>query len=147
MSEPSRLYEESGRMKITAQPKRLEAVSKHALADPEKFWAEAAKGLRWERHWDKALVWEPPFAKWFSGGMINASVNCLDRHIDSEIRNKAAIIWEGEDGQSRTLKRGWIKRGRNSGNVWALSPFKPKHYQYTPILTKLYILPLITIIR
>jgi acetyl-CoA synthetase len=103
LSEPSKLYEESGKVKISVQSKRFEQLSTQALADIEKFWAEQAKELEWDRHWEQTLIWDPPFARWFSGGLLNASVNCLDRHISSETRNKAAIIWEGEDGQSRTL--------------------------------------------
>jgi acetyl-CoA synthetase len=103
LSEPSKLYEESGKVKVSISPWRLQAVSKDALRDPEKFWADQAGALHWTRHWDKTLEWNPPFAKWFPGGLLNASVNCLDRHISSETRNKAAIVWEGEDGQSRTL--------------------------------------------
>ena len=103
LSEPSRLYEESGKVKVSIQPKRLEVLSKQALLDLEAFWNEQAKGLEWAKQWDKTLDWNLPFAKWFTGGRINASVNCLDRHINSETRNKAAIIWEGDDGQSRTL--------------------------------------------
>ena len=103
MSEPSRLYEESGKVKVSIQPKRLESLSKLALLDIDAFWHEQAKGLEWDRQWDKTLEWNQPFAKWFTGGLINASANCLDRHINSETRNKAAIIWEADDGQSRTL--------------------------------------------
>lgn len=103
MSEPSRLYEESGKTKISIQPKRFEELSKQAMADQERFWADSARSLSWIKYWDKTLDWNPPFARWFTGGLINASINCLDRHVNSETRNKAAIIWEGEDGQSRTV--------------------------------------------
>jgi acetyl-CoA synthetase len=103
LSEPSKLYEESGKVKVSIHPKRLEVLSKQALLDPEAFWNQQARGLEWTKYWDKTLEWNPPFAKWFSGGHINASVNCLDRHLNSETRNKAAIIWEGDDGQSRTI--------------------------------------------
>lgn len=103
LSEPTRLYEESGKVKVSISPRRFELMSKMALQDIEKFWGEQAQGLQWTRQWDKALEWSSPFAKWFSGGLLNASVNCLDRHISSDTMNKAAIIWEGEDGQSRTL--------------------------------------------
>jgi acetyl-CoA synthetase len=103
LSEPSKLYEESGKVKVSIHPKRLEVLSKQALLDLEAFWNKQARGLEWTEYWDKTLEWNPPFAKWFSGGHINASVNCLDRHLNSETRNKAAIIWEGDDGQSRTI--------------------------------------------
>jgi acetyl-CoA synthetase len=71
--------------------------------DPEGFWAEQAESLQWMRRWDKVLVWNEPHAQWFAGGRLNASVNCLDRHLAGPRRNKAAIIWEGEPGDSRVL--------------------------------------------
>jgi acetyl-CoA synthetase len=79
--------------------------SLHAKAakDPETFWAEQAEQLQWFRKWDKVLDWKPPHAKWFIGGKINVSVNCVDRHVTSWRRNKAALIWEGEPGDKRTL--------------------------------------------
>ena len=103
MSAPSKIYEESGKLKINTSPRRFEAVSRKALEDSERFWDEEAKKLVWTRHWSRTLDWHPPFARWFADGLINASVNCLDRHIGTDTRNKAAIIWEGEDGRSRTL--------------------------------------------
>ena len=74
-----------------------------AERDPERFWAEMAGSLEWSRPWDKVLEWTPPHAKWFIGGKLNASVNCLDRHIRTARRNKAALIFEGEPGDRRTL--------------------------------------------
>ncbi len=74
------------------------AVYEEARKDPEGFWAGFAEELHWFKKWDKVLEWDPPFAKWFLGGKINVSYNCLDRHLDSARRNKAAIIWEGEPG-------------------------------------------------
>jgi acetyl-CoA synthetase len=71
--------------------------------DPEAFWESFAKELEWSRPWDKVLDWQPPHAKWFVGGKINASANCLDRHVRGARRDKAAIIWEGEPGDTRTL--------------------------------------------
>jgi acetyl-CoA synthetase len=83
--------------------KRLEKISKEALAEPDKFWAAQAKNLIWFKEWDDVLDWNPPFARWFAGGQLNASVNCLDRHINTDTKNKAAIIWESESGDTRTL--------------------------------------------
>jgi acetyl-CoA synthetase len=104
LSSPSKLYEESGKLKLSVTPgKQLEKVSKEALADPGKFWAEQARNLTWFKEWDTVLDWNPPFARWFVGGKINASVNCLDRHIGTDTKNKAAIIWEAENGETRTL--------------------------------------------
>src|SRR5947199_5837231 len=74
-----------------------------ARRDPEGYWADWAKQLEWSRPWDRVLEWKPPHAKWFVGGRLNASVNCLDRHIRGSRRNKAALIWEGEPGDTRTL--------------------------------------------
>jgi acetyl-CoA synthetase len=104
LSSPSKLYEESGKIKISVRPgRRLEKISKEALAEPEKFWADQARNLSWFKEWDRVLDWKPPFARWFVGGQLNASVNCLDRHIKTDTKNKAAIIWEGESGETRTL--------------------------------------------
>src|SRR5262249_55501333 len=64
---------------------------------------EQAKSLAWARPWSKVLEWNEPFAKWFVGGQLNVSANCLDRHLTGPRRNKAAIVWEGEPGDSRTL--------------------------------------------
>jgi len=74
-----------------------------SLRDPEGFWAQQAETLRWSKKWDRVLEWTPPFAKWFSGGTLNLSENCLDRHVTTWRKNKAAIIWEGEPGETRTL--------------------------------------------
>src|SRR5919109_1266671 len=80
------------------------AVYERAQHDPESFWAEFAAELEWSRTWSKVLDWtDPPHAKWFVGGKLNASVNCVDRHIRGPRRNKAAIVWEGEPGDRRTL--------------------------------------------
>ena len=74
-----------------------------AKDDPEGFWAEQAESLHWFKRWDKVLDWNEPHAQWFVGGKLNASYNCLDRHLAGPRRNKAAIIWEGEPGDSRVL--------------------------------------------
>src|SRR5207247_5544741 len=74
-----------------------------AERDFEGFWAAFARELEWSRPWTKVLDWDPPHAKWFVGGMLNASTNCVDRHVRTARRNKAAIIWEGEPGDRRTL--------------------------------------------
>jgi acetyl-CoA synthetase len=74
-----------------------------AARDPEAFWAGFARELEWMRSWDTVLEWKPPHARWFDGGKLNASANCLDRHVRTARRNKAAIVWEGEPGDRRTL--------------------------------------------
>ena len=71
--------------------------------DHEGFWAKFAGELEWSRPWDTVCEWTPPTVKWFLGGQINASVNCVDRHVRTARRNKAALIWEGEPGDRRTL--------------------------------------------
>lgn len=76
------------------------AIYARAAADREGFWAGWAEQLQWEKKWDKVLEWQPPSAKWFVGGTINASVNCLDRHLETR-GDKHAIIWEGEPGEIR----------------------------------------------
>src|SRR5436190_3066076 len=80
-----------------------EKIYADAERDPEAFWASFANELEWSKKWDRVLDWQPPHAKWFVGGKINASVNCLDRHVRTARRNKAALIWEGEPGDCRTL--------------------------------------------
>ncbi len=74
-----------------------------AAADPQAFWAERAGELDWFEPWHTVLEWNEPFAKWFVGGKINISHNCLDRHLTTWRKNKAAFIWEGETGEIRTL--------------------------------------------
>src|SRR5919107_925181 len=74
-----------------------------AAADLEGFWAGFARELEWMRPWDTVLKWKSPDARWFDGGKLNASANCLDRHVRTARRNKAAIVWEGEPGDRRTL--------------------------------------------
>ena len=91
-----------------------DAFRKHALVtdeklhergarDPEGYWAEEAGRLHWIKRWEKVLQWDPPFAKWFVGGKINVSENCLDRHLHTGRAHKAAIVWEGEPGDRRVL--------------------------------------------
>ncbi len=82
---------------------QYEQLYREAEEDPEKFWGEIAGQLHWFRKWDKVLDWQAPWAKWFAGGQINLSYNCLDRHVATWRRNKAAIIWEAEPGEVRTL--------------------------------------------
>jgi acetyl-CoA synthetase len=78
-------------------------IYQRSVEDPEGFWAEIAADLHWFKKWDKVLEWNEPFARWFTGGQINISYNCLDRHLSGWRKNKAAIIWEGEPGDTRTL--------------------------------------------
>jgi acetyl-CoA synthetase len=92
-----------------APPKAFvrDAVAKdakvHKVRDRLKFWEGFAKELDWSTRWKKVLDWKLPFAKWFVGGKTNLAVNCVDRHLAGPRRNKAAILWEGEPGDERTL--------------------------------------------
>jgi acetyl-CoA synthetase len=79
------------------------ALYDEGAADSEGFWARMAGELEWSRSWDRVLDWTPPHARWFTGGQLNACVNCVDRHARGARRNKAAIVWEGEPGDRRTL--------------------------------------------
>jgi acetyl-CoA synthetase len=81
---------------------------KQAAEDPEKFWAGIAQELHWFKPWERVLDWELPFAKWFVGGEMNLSYNCLDRHVADGRGNKTAILWEGEPGDTRTLTYGQL---------------------------------------
>jgi acetyl-CoA synthetase len=90
---------------------QYQELYERAVDDPEGFWAQLAeKELHWFQKWDKVLDWQPPFAKWFVNGKINISYNCLDRHLTTWRKNKAAIIWEGEPGDSRTLTYAQLHR-------------------------------------
>ena len=74
-----------------------------AGSDWKAFWEEQARSLEWISPWTDVLEWDPPHARWFVNGKLNASANCLDRHLSSARRNKAALIWEGEPGEQRVL--------------------------------------------
>lgn len=88
--------------KITLNGMKLQKVRKDSIENLEQFWSNEANNLLWFKKWDKILDWNPPFAKWFVGGQLNVSVNCVDRHIDNHHKNKAAIIWQGENGTVQT---------------------------------------------
>src|SRR6476661_1186644 len=107
MSDLDVLLQEHRKFEPSAEFRARAQVNSPAIydraADPEKYWAELAEGLEWSTKYQKVLEWNPPYAKWFTGGRINASVNCLDRHIRTERRNKAALVFEGEPGDRRTL--------------------------------------------
>jgi acetyl-CoA synthetase len=80
-----------------------EALYRESLDQPDQFWSRAASELHWFKKWDSVIEWQCPWAKWFAGGQLNMSFNCLDRHVETARKNKAAIIWEGEPGEIRTL--------------------------------------------
>jgi acetyl-CoA synthetase len=97
---PSKEFAKKARINSLAQYHRL---YRESIKQPDKFWSREAKELTWQTPWKRVLEWKPPFAKWFVGGKLNLSENCLDRHLTTHRRNKAAIIWEGEPGERRTL--------------------------------------------
>jgi acetyl-CoA synthetase len=98
----------------TYQPKELYlSLQSDSLRDPESFWANIAGQLVWHKKWDKVLQWDPPFAQWFVGGTLNASENAVDRHVTSWRKNKAAYLWEGENGERRTITYGELHREVN----------------------------------
>jgi len=97
---PSAEFSKRARIKSMAQ---YRAMYKESIEKPDKFWAREAGELLWRQKWTKVLDWKIPLAKWFVGGKLNVSENCLDRHLHGPRRNKAAIIWEGEPGEQRTL--------------------------------------------
>ena len=105
---PSSDFSQNAHIKSLADYQRLYDKAK---ADPQQFWAELAESeLHWVQKWDTVLDWQPPFAKWFVNGKINISYNCLDRHLTTWRKNKAALIWEGEPGDSRTLTYSQLHR-------------------------------------
>jgi len=94
--------------------KTVAEYRKLGASSPERFWAKMAReNVTWFSPWKKVLQWKPPFAKWFVGGKLNVSYNCIDRHLEGENawrRNKAAIVWEGEPGDSRVITFGDLHR-------------------------------------
>ncbi|HJX61196.1 MAG TPA: AMP-binding protein, partial [Dehalococcoidia bacterium] len=93
--------------------RRYLETHERSLKDVEGFWAEEARKLEWFRIWDKVLEWDVPFAHWFVGGELNACYNCVDRHVQNGRKNKVAIYWEGEPGDSRVLSYATLYREVN----------------------------------
>jgi acetyl-CoA synthetase len=83
-----------------------ETLYRRSIQDPEGFWAEVASELHWFTPWTSVLDWQLPTAKWFSGGKLNLCYNCVDRHALSDRKDKIAILWEGEPGETRRLSYG-----------------------------------------
>src|SRR6185436_20685403 len=128
---PAKEFSATAHIQSMAQYQKL---YRESIKNPETFWAKQAKAeLVWFKPWKKVLDWKLPYAKWFVGGQLNVSYNCLDRHLNTPTANKAALIWEGEPaapgkpGEERTitykqlhrevcqfanvLKRNGLKRG------------------------------------
>src|SRR4030042_361774 len=108
MMEEKRRFPPPGEFSAKAHIKSLEdykKLYKRSIEDPEGFWGEQAQNLEWFKKWDKVMDYslkDPLYIKWFQGGKTNVAANCLDRHLKNGRRNKAAIIWEGEPGDTRT---------------------------------------------
>ena len=99
--EPPAAFVQQARIKSKEE---YDALYKRSMDDPEGFWGElATQELHWFKPWDKVLQWDEPTAQWFAGGQLNISYNCLDRHLTGPRRHKAALVWEGEPGDSVTL--------------------------------------------
>jgi acetyl-CoA synthetase len=97
---PSKEFVKKARIQSLRDYQKLHRES---IQRPDKFWAREASELLWQKKWTKVVDWKLPFAKWFIGGKLNVSENCLDRHVAGPRRNKAAIIFEGEPGEKRTI--------------------------------------------
>ena len=101
----------------SAAAPHYDALYRRSVDDPEAFWGEmAASSCAGCTPWDQVLDWQPPFAKWFVGGKLNVSDNCLDRHLDGPRRNKAAIIWEGEPGDDARRSPTRSSTARSAGS-------------------------------
>ncbi len=108
---PSKEFSEKAHVKSL---KDYEKMWKRSVEDPEGFWAEQAENLEWFQKWDTVRSGELPDVKWFEGGKLNVSVNCLDRHMNSWRKNKSALIWEGEPGEHKvyTYHHLWREVGK-----------------------------------
>jgi acetyl-CoA synthetase len=98
--EPPDHFRERAHIKSLAE---YERIYRESVEDPERYWAGIAAELHWFKKWDRVLEWNCPWAKWFVGAQINISYNCVDRHVSTWRKNKAALIWESEPGEVRTL--------------------------------------------
>ena len=97
---PNRDFSKQAHIQSMAQYREMYEES---VKRPSRFWTKVANNFHWFKKWNKVLEWTEPHAKWFVGGETNISYNCLDRHLTTWRKNKAALIWEGEPGDSRTL--------------------------------------------
>ncbi len=104
---PAKDFVKKARVQSLAQ---YRTMWEESVKRPDKFWGREAAELTWQTKWKKVLDWKLPFAKWFVGGKLNVSENCLDRHLDGVRRNKAAILWEGEPGEKRVLTYAQLHR-------------------------------------
>ncbi len=93
--------------------RKYQELYARSMEDPAAFWADEARKLEWFRPWETVLEWDPPYARWFVGGLLNASYLCVDRHVRSWRKSKVAIYWEGEPGDSRVLSYSTLYREVN----------------------------------
>jgi len=93
--------------------KRYAEMHRRSMEDPNGFWAEQARKLDWYKTWDRVLDWNPPYARWFVGGKLNACYQCVDRHVKTWRRSKVAVYWEGENGETRVLSYSTLFRDVN----------------------------------
>lgn len=100
---PSDDFKAKARISSMEDYKRLHAES---VNSPDTFWAREAGELHWQQKWTQVLDWQPPFAQWFVGAKVNVSENCVDRHLTNGRKDKVAILWEGEPGDTRSLTYG-----------------------------------------
>jgi acetyl-CoA synthetase len=105
--EPPPAFAERARI---GSPEEYERLYRESLSDPEAFWRRETQELVFRAPWTKTVTWELPHARWFEDALLNVTESCLDRHLGTWRRNKAAIIWEGENGQTRTLTYGELHR-------------------------------------
>src|SRR5881396_1009110 len=105
---PPTEFSSKARIKSLAQYRQM---YRESIRQPAKFWAREAKELVWRAPWNEVLEWKEPYAKWFVGGKLNVSENCLDRHLGTARHNKAAIVWQGEpENEKRTLTYAQLHR-------------------------------------
>jgi len=105
---PSDAFRKQAHIRAESEYRRLH---KESIRNPERFWGRVAKELHWFKPWTKVLdERKAPFYRWFVGGKTNIAYNCLDRHLGSATRHKAAIVWEGEPGDRRVLTYGDLAR-------------------------------------
>lgn len=97
---PSKEFSAKARVSSMEQ---YESMHKQSIDDPDTFWANEASDLKWQKKWDKVLDWKAPYAEWFQGAELNICENAVDRHVEAGRGDKAAIIWEGEPGDKRTV--------------------------------------------
>ncbi|WP_193211767.1 acetate--CoA ligase [Luteolibacter marinus] len=121
---PAKSFSAKARISSMAQYKKL---WKESVDKPKKFWAREAKELAWRKPWKKVLDWKAPDAKWFTGGKLNVTESCVDRHAAGPRRNKAAIIFEGEPGDRQVITYGQLQREVcRFANVLVAKGVKPK---------------------